>query len=468
METKTTKAKTKHAKLKTMTAIILAGGKSSRMGRDKNTVLFDDEPLLLRSLRTLKDLFGEVVIVSNQDIPFETPEAKVVQDDVPHQGPLGGIAAGLKASHHEANFVVAVDMPFINANVVDYLAGFAEEFDAVVPMTIHGTEPLFAIYKKSCLPALNSVLVRGERKILSLLAEVNLKVVGYNELRELDKDGATFVNINTETDLRRAQALEPHGPSEPGKRRVKDGSGDEAEDKDAARTPVERAATIFLNSDELVTVQSSMEHLDELAVGFLVSEGILQERDDLESVRVDEERGEIRVRTKKSKSAAAKAMGKRFITSGCGKGFSFVSLGDAMGIASLPPDFKVERSTVSGLMKEFLKASQRPGMHSSAAVKDGEVILLRQDIGRHNTVDMILGKLWLDNMVERDIMLFTTGRISYEMVVKAAKARIPVLVSRTAATDLALKLASRVGIELIGYVRAGNMQVYTDGSRLIT
>lgn len=437
---------------KTMTAIILAGGKSSRMGRDKSAVDFNGEPFLLRSVRQIKELFGEVVIVTNQEIPFEVPDAIVTHDETPYQGPLGGIAAGLKASSHDVNFVMAVDMPFASPQVVDYLAALAEGADAVVPMTAHGTEPLFAFYNKRCLPMIDAVLAQGERKILAMLALVDVKVVGYRELSGLEGAEATFVNVNTERELEEAQARASHTRA--------------PQSRDDLRTPVEKASTIFINSEELVTVQSSMENLDELAAGFLVAEGILQDRDDLEGIRVDTERGEIRVRTKQAKTMAARSMGKRFITSGCGKGFSFVSLGDAMGIARLGDDFTVPADTIPALMKEFLRASQRPGMHSSAVVKDGEILMIRQDIGRHNTVDMILGKLWLDGINDRDIMLFTTGRISYEMVVKAAKARIPVLVSRTAATDLAVMLAKRLNIEVVGYVRAGHMQVYTDGHRL--
>ncbi|HEY3374960.1 MAG TPA: formate dehydrogenase accessory sulfurtransferase FdhD [Candidatus Aquicultor sp.] len=435
-----------------MSAILLAGGKSSRMGRDKSAVLFDGEPLLLRSLNTLQSMFGEVIIVTNQDIPFDIPGAKVVRDDVPFQGPLGGISAGLKSSSRDINFIIAVDMPFISPQVVDYLARFTGEADVIAPMTTNGFEPLFAFYSKRCVDALNDVLAAGERKILSLLGRIDLKVIGYNEIRNLPGADSTFLNINTERELEEAEAKAHHTKA--------------PKTRDDLRTPIERPVTVFVNSDELVTVQSSMEHLDEVACGFLVSEGILQDRDDLESVRVDEERGEVRVRTKTSKTNATKAMGKRFITSGCGKGFSFVSLGDAMGIAPLKSAFSVEKDTIPNLMKEFLHSSGRPGMHSSAVVKDGEISLIRQDIGRHNTVDMILGKLWLDGVTDRDIMLFTTGRISYEMVVKAAKARIPILVSRTAATDLAVRLANRIGIEVVGYVRAGNMKVYTEGARL--
>ncbi|MBI4733614.1 MAG: molybdenum cofactor guanylyltransferase [Rubrobacteridae bacterium] len=98
--------------LKEMGAIILAGGKSSRMGRDKNTVILNGEPMLLRAVHTLRDMFGEVIIALNQDIPLNISDVKIVRDKIPHLGPLGRINAGLNASKYETNFVVAVDMPF--------------------------------------------------------------------------------------------------------------------------------------------------------------------------------------------------------------------------------------------------------------------------------------------------------------------------------------------------------------------
>lgn len=446
---------------KDMTAIILAGGKSSRMGRDKSTIMFDDQPLLLRSINKLKDLFGEVIVLSNQEISFALPEGvKIVQDDVPYQGPLGGISTGLKLSSHDWSLVVAVDMPFVNSQIIEFLAGFAGEGDAVVPMTANGLEPLFAFYSKRCLPVAEEVLMKGERRILSLLSQVDLKVVNYLQFSHLEGADRAFININTQRDLELAKKLEKSGKLEVAGS-LTGGFGD------VRVPPIERSATIYINGDELVTVQTSMEHLDELACGFLVSEGILQVRDELEHVRVNEETGEVRVRTTRSKTIPVRAMGKRLVTSGCGKGFSFVSPGDALGIGRLNSSFAIPAAENPGLMKEFLRASRRPGMHSSALVKDDEIRLLRQDVGRHNTVDMIIGRLWLDGIEDRDCILMTTGRISYEMVVKAAKARIPVLVSRTAATDMAIKLANKLGVELVGYVRGNDMQVYTDGSRLV-
>jgi len=437
---------------KNMTAIILAGGRSSRMGRDKSTVEFGGEPLLLRAVHRLEEIFDEIIVVTNREIPFEMTGIKVVRDEVPYQGPLGGIGAGLKASSNDMSFVVAVDMPFISPQVIDYLSELTDEADAVVPRTIHGLEPLFAFYNKRCLYEINKALVEGERKVASIFPKLNLRVAGFPEISHLDGADRTFVNINTERDLEKVEeGVKKTGPG--------DSNG-------YRRPPVERAVTIYVNDEELVTVQSSLRHLDELACGFLVAEGILRKRDELEDIRVDADRGEVRIGLRKPRAIAMAAVGKRFITSGCGKGFSFTSPGDARGAEKIDSSFKVQGEKIPALMREFLKSSRRSGMHSSAIVKEDEILMLRQDIGRHNTVDMILGRLWLDEAEDRDIMLFTTGRISYEMVVKAAKARIPVVVSRTTATDMAIELAGELGIELIGYVRGSNMQIYTEGSRV--
>lgn len=447
---------------KDMAAIILAGGKSSRMGRDKNLVEFDGEPLLARAARLLGGLFAEVIVVTNQPVPFDLNGAKIVRDEVPYQGPLGGISTGLKASSHEDNFVVAVDMPFISLDVLEYLSGFAGKADVVVPQTTNGLEPLFAFYNKRSLPAIEKALAQGERKIISIFPELTVRTVGLVKMGELNGADTTFLNINTERDLIDAylkQKGEQGALGEPD-------DSPSVDDFDDERTPVERPVTIYVNSEELVTVQTSLEHLDELACGFLVAEGILQERSELIDLRVNEERGEVRVRTKKSTTNAAKSMGKRFVTSGCGKGFSFVSLADALNIGKNKSDFMVSVQDILELMRQFLRSARRPGMHSSGLARNGTIEFTRQDIGRHNTVDMVVGKLWLDSINDRDVMLFTTGRISYEMVVKAAKARIPVLVSRTAATDMAADLAERLGIEVVGYVRGAKMKVYTDGKRI--
>lgn len=240
----------------------------------------------------------------------------------------------------------------------------------------------------------------------------------------------------------------------------------EEENAAGARMPVERSVTIHLNGEEVVTIQCGFEHLDELAVGFLVSEGLLTTDDEIQDLKIDREKGLIWVQTPGSKEIARRLVGKRFVTSGCGKGFTFSSVGDAIGIERLAGGVVIPAGRLTDLMKTFLTESRRAGMHASALADSEGIVFVRQDIGRHNTLDMLLGRLFLDRRSTDGLLILTTGRVSYEMVVKAAKARIALVASRTAATDLAVDLAKSLGVEVVGYVRGPRMLVYTSGARL--
>lgn len=231
--------------------------------------------------------------------------------------------------------------------------------------------------------------------------------------------------------------------------------------------PTERPTTIYLNGEEIVTIQTSLDFLKELAVGFLASEGLLSGPDDLKKVSVDRRDGMVWVETKSAKDIASKLVGKRFLTSGCGKGFSFYNPGDLQGLAPVESALTVTTDRLNDLMKEVLVESRRPGMHCSALADGDGLIAVRHDIGRHNTVDMLVGYLVLNGIDGGRLIMMTTGRISYEMAVKAAKAKIPVIASRSAATDLAVDLAKKMNVEVAGYVRGRDAVVYTRLGRIV-
>ncbi len=231
--------------------------------------------------------------------------------------------------------------------------------------------------------------------------------------------------------------------------------------------PTERPTTVYLNGEEIVTIQTSLDSLEELAVGFLASEGLLSGLDDLEKISVDRRDGMVWVETKSAKDIASKLVGKRFLTSGCGKGFSFSNPGDLQGLAPLESSFSITIDKLNDLMKAVLVESRRPGMHCSALADGDKLIAVRHDIGRHNTVDMLVGYLVLSGVDGEGLIMMTTGRISYEMAVKAAKAKIPVVASRSAATDLAIELAEKMNVEVAGYVRGKDAVVYTGLGRIV-
>lgn len=232
----------------------------------------------------------------------------------------------------------------------------------------------------------------------------------------------------------------------------------------------ETPLTIFLNDHEIVTLLCTGAHVESLAVGFLSSEGLIRHRDRLRSVEVDQSRHVVRVSSAEDTELAERLLGKRMITSGCGKGTTFYHALDSL--QSRPPEHRLtlRPDQVRQLMAELNQRSdlyrRSRGVHNCAlAVPDG-IVLFRADIGRHNAADMIIGECFLGGIPTHDKVLLTTGRITSEILIKCAKARIPVLISRSAATSLAVQLARELTMTVIGYVRGGNMVVYTGAESL--
>jgi FdhD protein len=234
--------------------------------------------------------------------------------------------------------------------------------------------------------------------------------------------------------------------------------------------PRETAVTLYLNDEELATLLATPQKLKELAVGFLYSEGILKKFSDLKQVLVDEKKGIVWVETAR-KTYLGKLLHKRFLTSGCGKGTSFLNISDIKGIKKLDSKMKFSSEKIAMLMKNMLEQAElykeAGGIHSSALSDGKSVISISEDIGRHNTLDKILGECFLNKIKTEDKIILTTGRISSEMLLKAVKARIPILISRTAPTNLAVEAAKKLGVTLVGYARANSMRVYTNEWRIV-
>lgn len=186
------------------TAIVLAGGRSLRLGKDKAKLRLDSQTLLERAISNLKEMFEELIVVTN-DRELVIPEAKVVWDRVPYQGPLGGILVGLTASTSSYSLVVACDMPFIQPALLELLMEEIDGFDVVMPQTERGPEPLLTVYSKNCLPAIEKHWAAGDLKIISFLDEVKVKYVDSEKVKAVDPEELSFFNVNTEEDLREAQ-----------------------------------------------------------------------------------------------------------------------------------------------------------------------------------------------------------------------------------------------------------------------
>ena len=234
--------------------------------------------------------------------------------------------------------------------------------------------------------------------------------------------------------------------------------------------PSERPITIHLNDCEIATTQATPRDLEELAVGFLFAEGLLTDRAAFVSAEADAKRGLVWVTSGESVPEDL-AQRTRYLTSGCGRGITFASIGHARGLAPIDAGFTVEAETIYALVRALADAAElyrdTGGMHAAGIGVDGRLVVAREDVGRHNAVDKVLGRAWLDGIALDRAVLVATGRISYEMAVKAAKARVPVAASRSAVTDLAAELGDSLGIALVGYARGGKLTVYTHPERVL-
>jgi molybdopterin-guanine dinucleotide biosynthesis protein A len=179
-------------------AVILAGGKSRRMGRNKALMDFGGEVLIRRVYRMLKDEFDEVLISANDGGAYDFLGAPVIRDTFEAGGSLAGIHAGLSHSSSESIFVAACDMPFLNVDLVRFLGSFADDYDVVVPVNPKGFEPLHAFYSKNCLPHIERQMDEGNLKVLDFYDKVRTREIRPEEMREHDPDNLSPFNINTQ------------------------------------------------------------------------------------------------------------------------------------------------------------------------------------------------------------------------------------------------------------------------------
>ncbi len=227
--------------------------------------------------------------------------------------------------------------------------------------------------------------------------------------------------------------------------------------------PEESLVALRVNGQDWVSFYCTPQHLRELALGFLYFEGVINGLEDVVVVRVCEDLKVVEVILQRDVVLPTR----KVITSGCGQGVTYLSE-DA--------DFRLEGGPhlapdeIFNLMNELYRLSttyrQSGGLHSSG-ISDGERILwVVEDIGRHNTLDKIKGYCLLKGIETEGKVILTTGRISTEMLMKAARMGVPFLVSRTSPTSQAVELAEKWGITLVGYARGDSFRVYAHPERL--
>ena len=227
---------------------------------------------------------------------------------------------------------------------------------------------------------------------------------------------------------------------------------------------------LVLNNEPLVTLLCTPAELEELAIGFLLSEGVLRDRSSIRKLEVDERETVVRIELTDLPPDFSKLFEKRTISSGCGKGVTFTSY-------RMPTDRRIEvpghlmsLNDIRRLLTAFRTISklylETGGVHSAALSDGKEILFFSEDIGRHNAVDKLIGKAFLKSVPLENKILLTSGRVTSEIMTKAGRNRFPIVISRAAPSCMAVSYAEDMGITLVGFARGDRMNIYSWPKRI--
>ncbi len=247
----------------------------------------------------------------------------------------------------------------------------------------------------------------------------------------------------------------------------------EARDETGAMVPTpiagEHPLTLYVDKKEIVTLMTLGAAPEALAIGFLRNQRLVESLDQIASVQVDWDVNAVVVTTRGGLVDLEAKTTKRTATTGCGQGTVFGDLMADIESIRLDDDMRVDESTLFELLNAMrLHESiykQAGAVHGCALARGAEILTFVEDVGRHNAVDAIAGWMWLEGVDGRDKIFYTTGRLTSEMVIKAAQMRIPVLVSRSGLTKMGHEVAQQVGITMIGRAVGKSYLLFTGEHR---
>ena len=238
----------------------------------------------------------------------------------------------------------------------------------------------------------------------------------------------------------------------------------------------EHPLTLYLDKREIVTLMTLGHAPEALAIGFLRNQRLVASIDELAAVQVDWETDSVAVTTRRGVRGLKRKMGRRTVTSGCGQGTVYGGLMDEIDKVRLRDDVRLDDAQLVDLVDQVRRHEtiykQAGAVHGCALCSNtgesrGEILYFVEDVGRHNAVDAIAGRMWLDGVDGGDKIFYTTGRLTSEMVIKCAQMGIPILLSRSGLTQMGHDIATRVGITMVGRCQGRHYLLFTGGHRFV-
>jgi FdhD protein len=423
-----------------LTGILLVGGASRRFGSPKALAVLDGETLAERAWRLLGTCCAHRIAVGKTaddlDLPFP-----VVDDGTQVRAALAGIVAGLRAAPSELCLVVPVDAPALTTAALERLALACDGHAAAVPQT----GPLPGCFRRSALSVLERRLAAGELRLRDAAKELGAVQVAL--------PGEALLNVNTPADVARAIART------------------EVTRLDGMREPdvvaVEEPLELRIDGEAVAVTMRTPGHDEELALGFALGEGL----DPIDaSLTPDLAANTVELRVRAFDPGRLQ---RHFYTSSscgvCGKGaLDAVAVTAPRVASSISVDGELLASLPDRLRSAQPVFARTGGLHAAGLfAAGGELLCVREDVGRHNALDKVVGWAFRSGLVPlADKLLCVSGRLSFELVQKAAVAGCPVLVGVGAPSSLAVRLAAEQGVTLCGFARSGGLNVYATSERV--
>lgn len=251
---------------------------------------------------------------------------------------------------------------------------------------------------------------------------------------------------------------------------------DEAGRQKTVHVPGERSLTIYLDKRELVTLMTLGSAPEALVLGYLRNQRLVESPDDIESIQVDWETDSAAVKTRRSTVDIDKLTSKRIVTTGCGQGTMFGGLIEEMDQIRLADGPSLNQAAIVNLIDQIRQHDtiyKKSGSVHACAVFERkgvdrvELLHFIEDVGRHNAVDSISGLMWLADKPGRDLVFFTTGRLTSEMVIKGAQMGIPFLLTRSGVTQMGLELARKTRLTLLSRCSGTHFEIYNAPERVV-
>ena len=446
-------------------AVLIAGGKSSRFGEDKAFLDWNGEPLFQRQLKKLQALGpNQLWLSANGDQDYgELPNGVIrVDDDDEGLGPVGGLLSVFKRSEAERIVVLGVDLPLMEEG---FLAKLVDDDSGIVPKTQRYWEALAAVYPREAMLAIfESAREQGNRKLQRLLDEAEQSGVT-RAYAVSEGEDLLFTNLNSRDDL---EKIDPHRRDEEvnlRRYRVERGWVEEGD-----RVAMEEPLEVRVNGQSVAVMMRTPGHDEELAAGFLLTESVIESADDIAEIQhltdLDPEVAGNSLEVTLNKETDLSELTRHVYTSSscgvCGKATIesvFQQFPPIEDFSSVSSDFLL--GLPGKLRKQQETFDRTGGLHASALFSmEGELLLLREDVGRHNALDKVIGRALRDQIDLSKVVLLVSGRISFELMQKALAGGIPAVAGISAPSSLAVKLARDSGQTLVGFLRERGFNVY--------